>query len=491
MFYISVEQKGSVLYVKKKENGKTILTKSDGSDMDLGLYLRCEQTESNSPFKTIFNDSLKKISFKTIKELQEFKKKFSEFELWGDFPLANQYITQKQLFENPLLDDVHLGFLDIEVESENILATPENASEEINVISLWSSKEQKMFTFCKSLTPISGCLTFKTEKELLLSFLQIWQSLELDVVSSWNGEFFDFPYLFKRLQMVLTKKHSLMLSPFNIVEESEVERMNKTLTTIKIIGIVQLDYLALYRKFTFEPRDNYRLNTIAEIELGEQKLDYSQYNSLKEFYQNDFETFVRYNQQDVLLLLSFERKLKLILLAQVLSYKARQNYIDIFSPIRTWDSFCFNYLWEHQQVVQPQKHFKNTESFRGAFVVDPIPGRYSWVATFDVTSLYPSVIRFLNISTETLDTSIRLPELKNKENLIEEYISGSFKNPKETHSLSANCQFFKKEKKGMFYDLITTMFDERISIVSEINKKEQELEKIKSQLKTFEKVPKK
>jgi len=482
-----VEQKGSVLFVKGKNKNETVLFKTSGSDMDLALYFKCEEHESNTTQKTLYGDFLKRISFKNIKELQEFKKEFQELEIWGDFPFPNQYITQKKLYENPDFDSIHVGYLDIEIESERILANPENPLEEINVISVWSSLQNKMFTFCKSSTPLSNCFTFETERELLLAFLKCWKELNLDVVSSWNGEFFDFPYIFYRIRSVLSDKHAQSLSPFNVVQESQVERMGKQQTSIKIFGVIQLDYLDLYKKFTFDPRDNYRLNTIAEAELGEQKLDYSQYNSLKEFYQKDFATFVRYNQKDVELLIALEQKLKLILLTQVLSYRAKQNFVDVFSPIRTWDSFCYNYLFDRQLVVQPQKRFRKSESFKGAFVVDPIPGRYSWVATFDVTSLYPSVIRLLNISPETLDTSVRLPELiKNKEYIIDEYISGAFSNPISTHSLSANCQFFKQDQQGMMPALIYAMFNDRIQINARINEKEKELEQLKKRLKQLE-----
>lgn len=477
MYYICVDQHKNTLYIKSRnqQNKQSYYHKTNGKEIDLSLYIE-DNNSVNTTKTTLYNNKLREVKFNTISELADFKYKFkNDFEFWNDFYLPNQYITQTKLYENPSFSDINICFIDIETESEFSFAKPENPTERINAITFYSNQTKVLTTFC--LSPVAfeldNCYCYADEKELLEEFLKFWKQSDIDIISSWNGNYYDMPYLYNRMSVVLSDKKANTLSPFNIVTTSSKEVFNRPQITIQIVGLVQLDYLQLYKKFILDPRDNDKLDTIAEKELGINKVSYTQYNSLKEFYKNDFITFIKYNRQDVNILIELENKLKLIILTFIICYRARQNFVDVFMPTKTWDSFCYNYLWDNNKVIQPFSHDNEDSSFEGAFVIEPIPGKYEWVATFDVTSLYPSIIRFLNISPETLDETIE-SELRDRK-WVNELINRKITNPFTTHTLSANGQFYKKDTKGMFPTLIETMFNDRMTAVGLLAQKEKQL----------------
>ena len=184
----------------------------------------------------------------------------------------------------------------------------------------------------------------------------------------------------------------------------------------EILGIASLDYIDLYKKFTYTTRESYALNHIGEVELGEQKLDHSEYETFKDFYTKNWNKFLDYNIQDVILVDKLEQKLKLIELAIMMAYNAKVNFADVFFQVRMWDAITFNYLKRKNIAIPPRNRVEKDEKFAGAYVKEPRPGIYEYVVSFDLASLYPSLIMMYSISPETLvtkdDLNMRIKELE-------------------------------------------------------------------------------
>lgn len=300
-------------------------------------------------------------------------------------------------------------------------------------------------------------------------------------IKSHNCSGFDSVFLYHRIKKVLSKNEANKLSFWNHVLVKTSEKNNKLTHSVDFYGTTILDYLELYKKFVQEKRESYKLDNIAEYELNENKLEYSEFDSIQEFWEKDPEKFVLYNIQDTMLVVRLNQKLKLLHLAFTFSYIAKQNYSDVFSPIRTWDSLCYNYLYEKNIAVPPSSHTGKSESFAGAYVKESQPGLFKDVVSLDVNSLYPSCIRMLNISPETLVQKIIDPSIQDHQ-LVEQLKTGELKNyskhKENDYTLSANGQFFRKDKKGMFPEIMENLIKKRKEANSELVKMKQELEEV-------------
>ena len=174
-----------------------------------------------------------------------------------------------------------------------------------------------------------------------------------------------------------------------------------------LVGISSIDYMDAYKKFTYVNQERYSLNHTAYVELGEKKLDYSEYASLHELYKTNYQKFVDYNVHDVILVERLEEKMKLMEMIISLAYMAKCNFNDVFSPVKMWDCIIHNHLRNQNVVIPPKVHETKTEAYEGAFVKDPQIGRHKWVCSFDLNSLYPHLIMQYNISPETIVGSVK------------------------------------------------------------------------------------
>ena len=212
---------------------------------------------------------------------------------------------------------------------------------------------------------------------------------------------YDIPYLAGRINRILGEKSMKDLSPWGLVSQDEVYISGRKNITYDIGGVTQLDYLDLYKRFTYTNQESYRLDYIANYELGEKKLDHDEYDTFREFYTKDWDKFVRYNIIDVQLVDKLEDKLKLIELAITMAFDAKVNFIDIHYQVRMWDTIIYNYLKKQNIVIPPKKRTSKSQKYAGAYVKEP-SGKYDWVVSFDLNSLYPHLIMQYNISPETL-----------------------------------------------------------------------------------------
>jgi len=220
-------------------------------------------------------------------------------------------------------------------------------------------------------------------------------------------------------------------------------------------GVTQLDYLDLYKKFTYTNRESYRLDYIAEVELGQKKLDHSEFDTFKEFYSGNWQKFVEYNVVDVELVDRLEDKMKLIELALTMAYDAKVNFTDVFYQVRTWDSIIYNYLKRRNIVIPPRKSVDKTDKYAGAYVKEPKPGSYDWVVSFDLNSLYPHLIMQYNISPETLRET-RHPRASVERLLKKEVEIG------DEYAVAANGAQYRRDKKGFLPELMDKIYGERV-----------------------------
>ena len=221
-------------------------------------------------------------------------------------------------------------------------------------------------------------------------------------------------------------------------------------------GVTQLDYLDLYKRFTYKAQESYRLDYIAEVELGQKKLDHSEFDTFKDFYTNDWQKFVEYNVVDVELVDRLEDKMKLIELALTMAYDAKVNFTDVFYQVRMWDSIIYNYLKGMNIVIPPKKRTDKTDKYAGAYVKEPIPGKYDWVVSFDLNSLYPHLIMQYNISPETL-LDERHPTATVDRILNEEV---NFEMHKD-YAVCPNGAMFRKDTRGFLPELMEKIYKDR------------------------------
>lgn len=419
-FYTSVYQYGNRMLVRGYEDGKAFSRKVEFKPT---LFIDSAKTNQTTEWKTLSGKPVYPIQPGSIKDCKNFLEEYKDVHGFGVHGL-NQYEYQfiSDTYTDEIFPDtssIRICTLDIETKTEMGFPNIQTANEEILLISMMDYRTKRIVTF--------GCNEFKTtrkdiryvkcasEKQMLQQFIKFWQFNCPEVITGWNVNGFDIPYLIRRCRYLDIDCENL--SPWGIIRDEKTYYNGEATEIFSLAGIAILDYLELYKKFTFTPRETYRLDHIAEVELGENKLE-NPYESFKEFYTNDPQLFTEYNIHDVYLVDKLEDRLKLITLVFTLAYKAKVNFIDVFSPVRTWDILIYNYL-RNKKVVVPTKTHSQSAPFVGGYVKDPIAGLHKWVASFDLTSLYPSIIMGYNMSPETI---VPISEFDEIESLVDDEI---------------------------------------------------------------------
>jgi DNA polymerase elongation subunit (family B) len=296
-----------------------------------------------------------------------------------------------------------------------------------------------------------------------------------DIITGWNIQLYDIPYICKRINRVLGEKLMKRFSPWGLVTESEMYIKGRKHTIFDVGGVTQLDYLDLYKKFTYKAQESYRLDYIAEVELGQKKLDHSEFDTFKDFYTKGWQKFIEYNIIDVELVDRLEDKMKLIELAVTMAYDAKANYADVFSQVRMWDTIIYNYLKKRDIVIPPKQNSAKDEKYAGAYVKEPIPGMYDWVVSFDLNSLYPHLIMQYNISPETLveekHPTVNVDKILNQDLTFEMY---------KNYAVCANGAMYRKDVRGFLPELMEKIYNERVIFKKKMLAAEQEYEKTKN-----------
>jgi len=438
-------------------------------------------SNKKTKFKTLDGNFVGEVKPGTIRETREFIDKYKNidnFELYGNTRYINQYISDNYTEDAIKFDisKIQLITIDIEVASENGFPDVKSCQEELLTISIQDYNTKNIITwgvkpFVNSKPNVTYILC-KDEYDLLDRFLFYWDSNHPDVITGWNCDLYDIPYLSGRINKIFGEKAVKKLSPWGIVTETEVVIAGRTQTRVEIAGITILDYMELYKKFTYTNQESYRLDHIANVELGQKKLDHSEYDTFKEFYTKNWQKFVEYNIVDVELVDRLEDKMRLIELAITMAYDAKSNYNDVFYQVRMWDAIIYNYLRSKNVVIPFKKESKKDQRYEGAYVKDPIIGKHEWVVSFDLNSLYPHLIMQYNISPETLVEdrfpSISVDKLLKKEVIIPENYP---------YAVCANGAQYKKDIRGFLPELMEKMYTDRVIYKKKMIEAKQQYEK--------------
>jgi len=474
MFYTNVYMRGDKIYMRGFDKGLRIK-----DIIQYKPYLFLSSKKANTGFKTLDGKSVEKMSFDSISEARDFISTYSDMsnmEIYGltTFPYLYIYDNFKgDIDYDPKI--VNIGTLDIECAADEGFPDIQKADKELTAITVRCKNRNYVFGCGEFVTndPNTHYLKCKDEYELIQKFLACWQALDLDIVTGWNIEFFDIPYLVNRIRLLFNDAEAKKLSPWKILDEKSVEFRGKENQSFTPVGVAVLDYYQLYRKFMFGNQESYKLDYISQVELGEQKIDYSEYGNLLELYKKNYQKFIEYNIHDCVLVDRLDDKLKFIEQVMALAYDAHVNYNDTMTTVRPWDIIIHNYLLEQGVVIPQMKKQQMDEPLVGGYVKEPKLGLSKWVVSFDLNSLYPHLIMQYNISPETFVT--RLPNFQS----IDTLLNGSFTH-NCPHAITANGCIYRKDKQGFLPQLMEKMYNDRVVYKKKMLEAKQRYEKTKS-----------
>jgi DNA polymerase elongation subunit (family B) len=370
-------------------------------------------------YKSIYGESLSKVTCKNFKEFIKEQKIHSGHRLYeSDINSIFRILEENYLGKEP--PKLNVAFFDIEVDfdPERGYASPEDAFMPITAIAVhlqWLDTLVCLAVPPKTLTmaeaeeqikDFPNTMLFETEAEMLETFLSLIE--DADVLSGWNSEGFDIPYTVNRVTKTLSKEDTRRFCLWNqFPKKREYEKYGKTAITYDLIGRVHVDSLELYRKYTYEERHSYRLDAIAEYELGEKKTQYE--GTLDQLYNNDFKKFIEYNRQDCALLDKLDKKLKFIDLANTVAHENTVLIQTTMGAVAVTEQAIVNEA-HHRGMIVPSRPKRddtiNTQA-AGAYVAYPKKGLHDYIGSMDINSLYPSVIRALNMGPETIIGQLR------------------------------------------------------------------------------------
>lgn len=489
-FFTNCKAYGNSVLYSGYENNKKVLQKVPYQPT---LYV---DSKKPSEFKNLSEGFVAPVEFENIKAAKEFIDNYKDIEnynIYGQTQFHYAYLSDRYKAQDIVKYDIGLirvAFIDIEVSSPSEFPNPEEAKYPITALTLYDSKTKTYYvwglphTTKYKLHNTTNDIVYKEfmdERALLRDFLSYWQTNYPDIISGWNSSSFDIPYIVNRIKNMLGEKSANHLSPWNIIRSKEVTskyNASKKDMTYDIYGISDLDYMHLYLKFTLQKEESYKLGNIAEKVLGIGKLDFE--GDLYTLYTDDFQTFIEYNIRDVEILVQLDEKLKYMQLVYELTYASKCNYIDTLGTVRMWECLMASYL-DNKKIYPEIKRHNNdlrSEKYAGAYVKEPIPGLYRWIVSFDATSLYPSIIRHINIGSETrvplYDWTPEMSSLLNitEQNFVDmDYDLSILK--KLNLSISANAQLYSRDKQSFYSELMEFFSNKRKEDKKEMLKNEQ------------------
>jgi DNA polymerase elongation subunit (family B) len=495
-FYTNVQSLGGKILYRGVKDGKRIKLKIDYEPQ---LYLPARNGKGTH--KSLDGLDLVPKRFDDIREAREYVKQYDGLpgapKIYGNTRFEYAFIAE----QHPDMvdweqDKVSVAIIDIEVGSENGFPDPYKADEPITAIAL---------TFINGHTYVFGCGDFrndnpdtityikcKDEYSLCSKFIELWSRMYPDVITGWNTKFFDIPYLVNRFRKILGEDKAKMLSPWNYISERKTNINGRLLIAYSFVGIESLDYIELYKWYApgGKSQESYRLDNIAQVELGEGKISYDEYENLHQLYRQNYQLFIEYNIKDVALILKLEDKLKLIELALTLAYDTKCNYEDVFAQTRMWDSLTYSYLLGKNIIVPPKETQEKDAAFEGAYVKEPQIGLHNWVASFDLNSLYPHLMMQYNISPETLiEPENYTDEMRGilsqgvtVDKLLKRQIDIS---SLEDATITPNGQFFRTDIQGFLPKMMVEMYDDRKKFKKMMLQAQQEYENEKDESKKY------
>jgi len=512
-FYTSIVRKGNtILYRGYDANGKRVQERIKFNP----TYYFPAKNPQIAKFKGLDGEPLDAMTFPSIKQAEEFEslyKGVDEMKLYGNPRHAHAFVQSQ--FPNEISFSrnlVNVGSFDIETAFGDGFPDPESPTNEVLTIAYKSSRED--FYRVWGMKPYDEAQTelkhlniqykqFANEEAMLADFIHFWSDPETmpDLITGWNTEFFDVPYLLARVEHLLGTKMMNMFSPWKSVWHREVKQFGRSQRVTTIDGIPNLDYMNLFKKFAYSygNQESYRLDHIASVVLGERKLDYSEVGSLRTLYDVDFQKYIDYNIKDVELIERLEDKLGLITLVLTTAYIGGVNYTDTLGVTAIWDSIIYRRLMRKRTVPRlhqlPKSNYtpygakvgsityngrpgdrneSKEAAIAGGYVKEVKEGFSEWVMSFDLNSLYPNIIIQNNMSPETLVDQSLLKDVFPNRILAEK----SF--PSDIDLCRAgNGSVYRKDIKGIVPELVEELYAKRVEVKEQMIKAKKALEKDK------------
>jgi len=370
-------------------------------------------------YRSIHGEALSRITCKNYKDFQKEQRIHSSQRLFeSDIKPVFRCLEDNYLGKDA--PKLNVAFYDIEVDfdPERGYASPDDAFMPITAIAVYLQwletlvclaippKTMTMEEAKEAVKDFPNTILFTSEAEMLDTFLNLIE--DADIISGWNSEGFDIPYTVNRTIKVLSKEDTRRFCLWDqMPKKREYEKYGKTAETYDFVGRVHLDSLELYRKYTYEERHSYRLDAIAEYELGETKTQYE--GTLDQLYNNDFRKFIEYNRQDTMLLHKLDKKLKFIDLANTVAHENTVLLATTMGAVAVTEQAIVNEAHHRGLIVptRPQRDENASNQAAGAYVAYPKKGLHDWIGSMDINSLYPSVIRALNMGPETIIGQLR------------------------------------------------------------------------------------
>lgn len=379
--------------------------------------------DNKGQYTGIDGKRLTKVAVNSNKAFEKEKRIYGHKQLYeSDIKPVNRCLETNYL--NSDAPKVNKAFFDIEVAYNKIkgFADPSDPFNPITAISVHCGWLDKLITLVIKpdkmaqdqaeaiVARFDDTILCDSEEEMLDMFLSLIE--DADIVSGWNSGGYDIPYTVNRVIKLMGSDHSRRFCLWNAKpKKREYERYGKISATYDLIGRVHLDYLDLYRKFTYHELHTYRLDYVGEIELGENKIQYE--GTLDQLYNNDFEKFIAYNRQDTMLLYKMDAKLQYIDLVNVLAHANTVTFLTTMGAVAMTDQAIINEAHGRGVMVMDRKRGDGIETqAAGAYVAYPEKGVHDWIGSMDLNSLYPSLIRALNMSPETIVGQVRQQQTK-------------------------------------------------------------------------------
>ena len=477
-FYTNVAPWGNHILVREYKNGERVNRKVKYSPT---LYV---PVQKETEWKTLDGKYATPYKFDTIKEAKAFIEQYKQQPhlVFGLDRFAYTYLSDT--YPNTVnwdSDKILTVTIDIETRADNGFPDPEKAEEEMLAITIKNQTTKKIIVWglgeFKNDRDDVTYINCSNENELLANFMNFWTKHYPDIVTGWNTDFFDIPYLINRVTKVLGEDRAKEFSPWGLISSRKVYNHGREQQVYDITGVANLDYLQLYRKFTYTNQESYALNHIAFVELGQKKNE-NPYETFQDWYTKDYQSFLEYNIVDVELVDRLEDKMKLLELLLTMAYEAKVNYEDVFGQVKYWDVLIHNYL-KNKKIVIPQKSSQSkSDKYEGAYVKEPQVGQHKWVMSFDLNSLYPHLIMQYNMSPETLVTGNYL-KLADDKTYVNEMLSEVDLDIPDNTTITPNGALYRTDKHGFLPEMMQDIYNDRTVYKKKMLKAKQDYEDTK------------
>lgn len=474
-FYTYVAKIGNRIYRREIDNkGERY---SGYTHFKPTLYLPAPEDKSN--YRSLDNEPLGSHTFDSMKDCKEFLETYDgtvNYSILGNRNYVSQYITETYPDVQYDSTKIKITNIDIETSIENGFPDIRMANSAITSITCYNNIEDKYTVFgTGKYTPdqpdkVIHYFQSDNEQAMLELFIGWWQDNIPDIITGWNCKFFDIPYIINRLNRYGLEAKTL--SPVNNIFEKNIKIAGKDNQTYLITGVSVLDYLDLYKKYTYKIRESYKLDYIGKVELGLRK-DQDEKPGY-ELYKTDYQKFINYNIRDVEIVKKLDDKMKLLDLIITMAYDSGINFEDVFSPVRTWEAIIYRFLKDQKIATPVKKEQSSSRQIEGGYVKDPHIGLHKWVVSFDLASLYPHLIQQYNISPETIIKDYPKAEV-NVDTLVEQDLDTNYLKQKNM-TLTPNGEHFRTDVQGFLPKLMSKMYNDRVIFKKKMLEEQQKKE---------------